>query len=440
MKAKISFYLERKQLKSSHLSIYCYLRGIAKGKTLVLNTSIKTEKENWDAEEQIVLPADKEHRTKNAQLESFKIKVKEQVSLYRLLTKDSKSLDYDNFVLFMKEQILGIKPVEVKKEEPITEEKTERDFFETYQEFKLYKKGIGVAEETQRKYRIIEAVLRDFQEVRQKKISFDEISESFMLEFSNYLFEQRKLINNTVNKYLEQVRTFLNYCIKEKACIVNPNFKLHKVYGENIKVIALNFEEIDQVRKLDLQDKPHLSRIRDVFIFMILTGQRYADYVNFEKTQVENGVWSFQQQKTEEYVEVPLPQEALRILEKYQNFHDKKALPIISNQKMNLALKEICRLAGITQGVTIYRKTLQERIAYTKPKYQLVSCHTTRRTFITNSLRFNLDASLVRAISGHKGLKDFQKYVDVALEDKKKVAEKWNNQGNLNLLQFKQAE
>lgn len=62
------------------------------------------------------------------------------------------------------------------------------------------------------------------------------------------------------------------------------------------------------------------------------------------------------------------------ILDKYKDFPlpNDCALPVISNQKMNEALKELCRMAGIDSEIrkTFYRGN--ERIDERYPKYDVV--------------------------------------------------------------------
>ncbi len=86
---------------------------------------------------------------------------------------------------------------------------------------------------------------------------------------------------------------------------------------------------------------------------------------------------------------------------------------VIENQKTNEYLKELCLLAGINQTITVSRYKGAQRIEFTKPKYEFISTHCARRTFVTLSLEFGVRPELVMAVTGHKSYKTFKKYIKI---------------------------
>ena len=94
---------------------------------------------------------------------------------------------------------------------------------------------------------------------------------------------------------------------------------------------------------------------------------------------------------------------------------------MISNQKLNEYVKELCQLAGITEQVEIVRFRGIKREAITYKKYELIGVHTGRKTFATVSLEKGMSAEEVMAITGHKDYKSFQRYVKVTEQRKKTV-------------------
>ena len=72
------------------------------------------------------------------------------------------------------------------------------------------------------------------------------------------------------------------------------------------------------------------------------------------------------------------------LLDKYkdQYFPGDLALPVISNQKMNQYLKEICELCEFNTPIHITGFRKGRRYDITVPKYSEISTHCGRKTFI----------------------------------------------------------
>ena len=104
---------------------------------------------------------------------------------------------------------------------------------------------------------------------------------------------------------------------------------------------------------------------------------------------------------------VPLNDIALEILNKYNELD--RILPFISEQKYNVAIKEVFRVAGITRNVTILDPKTRKEV--TKPLNVVISSHASRRYFIGNSFNNVQDPNLISSMSGHvNGSKSFERY------------------------------
>jgi integrase len=114
------------------------------------------------------------------------------------------------------------------------------------------------------------------------------------------------------------------------------------------------------------------------------------------------------QAKTGEIVIIPLVNDILPLLEKYEY-----NLPKISNQKFNDYLFEVCKkCAVLKKEITINETIGGKMITSTKPKYDLISSHTARRSFATNEFNAkDLSISEIMAITGHKTEKAFYRYI-----------------------------
>lgn len=95
-------------------------------------------------------------------------------------------------------------------------------------------------------------------------------------------------------------------------------------------------------------------------------------------------------------------------------FKDYKALPVISNQKMNKYIKELAKLANIETPVRITQYKGHERIDAIYPKYELLSTHTGRKTFICKALSLGISPNVVMKWTGHSDYKAMKPYIDIA--------------------------
>lgn len=109
-----------------------------------------------------------------------------------------------------------------------------------------------------------------------------------------------------------------------------------------------------------------------------------------------------------------------------RDFEDDKALPVISNQKMNDYLKELAELAEINEPVReVYYKG-SERIEETTPKYALLSTHAGRRTLICNALSLGIAPQVVMKWTGHNDYKAIKPYIDIADDIRANAMDKFN--------------
>ena len=127
--------------------------------------------------------------------------------------------------------------------------------------------------------------------------------------------------------------------------------------------------------------------------------------------------------KTDSTIEIPIHPQVRRILEKR-----KGELPkVISSQKFNLYVKDLCKNAGFTQkilGKLKNPKTNRKEKGYFE-KYKLISSHICRRSFATN-LYGKIDDKTIMSITTHKSHKQFLSYIKTTQQEHiQKLAKYW---------------
>ena len=130
--------------------------------------------------------------------------------------------------------------------------------------------------------------------------------------------------------------------------------------------------------------------------------------------------------KTSENFIIELNQQSKKILEKYRDMEGEKALPVISNRKMNDYLKEVAQVAGINDLVTTTYYKGNVRFEETTPKYALLGTHAGRRTFVCNALALGIPPNIVMKWTGHSDYKSMKPYIDIADEMKASAMDKFN--------------
>ncbi len=117
---------------------------------------------------------------------------------------------------------------------------------------------------------------------------------------------------------------------------------------------------------------------------------------------------------------IDLNMQARMILDKYRHecFPGGLALPVISNQKMNVYLKELCELCGFNSPVTyVYFKAMR-KVEEIRPKWSCMGTHAGRRTFICFALSLGIPPQVVMKWTGHSDYSAMKPYVDIAEKTK----------------------
>lgn len=280
-------------------------------------------------------------------------------------------------------------------------------------------------------YRALKNHLLAFQLAKGVKVAFESIDYAFFQAFQSFLIEKRNLNNTTVAKQLSTVKTFLNYA-RVQGIKVSDRYKDFKIKKDSLEVIALTSEEFEKLFTMDLSANKRLDQVRDVFCFACATGLRYSDLDQLRREHVKGAEIKITVKKTKEPLSIPLNTYSASILKKYSKLD--QPLPMISNQKLNDYVKELCQLAQIDEPVEIVRFRGIKREANTYPKYELIGVHCGRKTFATLSLEKGMSAEEVMSITGHKDYKSFKRYVTITEQRKKTVmANAWGAAKPINL-------
>ena len=273
---------------------------------------------------------------------------------------------------------------------------------------------------TQQKFAGLKSHLQDFN----PHLAFADLTEEGLRAYVEYLIA-RDFVNTTIKKQLSFLRWFLRWATAKgynsqmAFSSFNPKLKTSKKM-----VIFLDWEELMQVYSFRIPvGKDYLSRVRDVFCFCCFTGLRYSDVANLKKGDVYSDYIVITTVKTADKLSIELNKYSRAILDQYagQRFPRDRALPVISNQRMNDYLKELGKLCRLDKPVTLtsYQGSVRRDVSF--PKYALLSTHAGRRTFICNALMLGIPAEVVMKWTGHSDYSAMKPYIEIADSAKKEA-------------------
>lgn len=264
------------------------------------------------------------------------------------------------------------------------------------------------------KFNAIENHFKDFN----ARLSLDEYDKAHLAKFVQFLIDKKDMRNSTIKKQLGYLKWFFRWCQEKGYCNCGDYQSFDpKLKTTPKKVIFLDEHELEQLETYEIpENKKYLERVRDVFLFCCYSSLRYSDVYNLKRSDIQNNKMLITTIKTHDDLAIELNKTTTALLKKYADcdFPDNKALPVITNQKMNDYLKELCELAGIDTPISevFYKGGVRHEI--TTPKYALMSTHAGRRTFICKALSMNIPPEVVMKWTGHSDYKAMKPYIAVA--------------------------
>jgi len=288
-----------------------------------------------------------------------------------------------------------------------------------------------------------------FQQAVGREYGFDDIDMDFYNDFTAYL-KQCGYSINTIGKCIKQFKAIMALSEAE-GHHANAKYKDKRFKGPHADVdaIYLTREELDRIIAVPARRlSARMQLARDIFLIGVWTAQRVSDYNYLRPEDIHTTIrrWvddipdpdhpgktvsvirereityiDIRQKKTGAKVSIPCSTELKRILEKYGG-----AIPHLPDQELNRHIKEIGRLAGLTEPVTVESskggRSIRERI----PKYRLIHSHTARRTGATLMYLAGIDLYDIMKVTGHTTPAILKKYIKANnLEVVEKLSDKY---------------
>lgn len=415
----VNFYLDKRTDKNGDAPIRVSI--MISGERLLTSVGYSINPAKWDSSKQKVKQGASNGRG-----------ITYSVINSHLTTIEQQCIDFENKCLNEKTEVttdlikqsINTKNKPRENDSAITEEQTFLNIFDRFT------KEVGTANTwtigTCEKFSAIRNHLTAFS----SQLTFDLFDEKGLTGFISYLRNEKNMRNSTIGKQLGFLKWFLRWATN-KGYNTNTAFLSYrpKLKTAENRVIFLTWDELMKVYNLPIpESKKYLDRVRDVFCFCCFTSLRYSDVYNLKVSDIKNGAILITTIKTADTITIELNKYAKAILDKYAGvpFADNKALPVISNQKMNDYIKELGKLCDIDEPQTTTYYFGNKRVDEVFPKYELMGTHTGRRTFICNAIMMGIPPQVVMKWTGHSDYKAMKPYIDIADQAKAEAMNVFN--------------
>ena len=213
------------------------------------------------------------------------------------------------------------------------------------------------------------AALASFMKFRDgQDILLCEIDSDTMMLYEAWL-KSKGICPNSISFYMRILRAVYNRAVEKE--LTEQKYPFKHVYTGISKTVkrALPLKAIKRIKELDLTLKPHLDYARDMFLFSFYTrGMSFIDMAYLKKSDLKNGVIIYRRRKTGQQLTIKWEKCMEDIISKYDGCSTTQyLLPIITNpcadertqyrnaiSRINVALKEVARLAGLNMPLTMH--------------------------------------------------------------------------------------
>jgi site-specific recombinase XerD len=189
-----------------------------------------------------------------------------------------------------------------------------------------------------------------------KNLTCEDVRRSILGDLKIWLQKNVKSCKQAYyKKHVQTIKQVLNFAVEREYIKTNPLQGVEIVGGTEEKPLPLNEIDFKKLLEFKTTDKD-LRVVRDSFIFMSFTGLAFVDYCNFDVekhtyiSEADGKLWLCKErQKTGIQALMPLPQEAVNILQKYNGKLPYLGTKLSANQLHNRHLKTIAKLLGLNR-------------------------------------------------------------------------------------------
>ena len=332
-----------------------YVRITINGTKARFSLKIRVSEKIWDAKSGRAIGHSHEALQANRYLDSVVTRIN---TIYYRLCEQSEAVTAQ----MVRDEFLGVK----------APSKTLLSVFAEFNDRQENLIGVDITQSTFNKFDLTFRRLEEFLRVKRNRpdIPVSLIDRDFVLDFEAYLKVDYRLQANSAEKLMRIFKRITTMCFKSGLMAKDPfcDVRLKKVKKDRGYLTRHELELILNYKPT----KKRLEKARDVFVFCCFTGFDYSTTASLTEQNLvladDGSMWiETHRVKTGVASKVKLLDIPLSILKKYEPTRiNGYLLPVLSNAKYNLYLKEIATALGIQKRVTSHlaRHTFATTVTY----------------------------------------------------------------------------
>jgi site-specific recombinase XerD len=243
-------------------------------------------------------------------------------------------------------------------------------------------------------------------------LNFSDVSLETYREFVKFINDQGKSLNY-LGQHVKNWKRIMEIAF-ERGWHSNTVYK-HKEFktpSEQTYDIYLTEEELKKMYDQNLSYNPKMEICRDWFIIDCYTGLRISDLKLLGSKNMQGEFITIVNEKTDTKVVLPVHPYVRALVSKYKGFP-----PKMNDQEINDEIKDVAEICGIDKTELYTVTEGGKRKDYYLKRYQMVSNHTARRSFITNLIKAGVEHTMIMKLAGIVKFETLARYIKLSAEE-----------------------
>ena len=244
-------------------------------------------------------------------------------------------------------------------------------------------------------------------------IPFNIIDVSWLERYEKWL-RSRNNKETTISLMFRTLRSTYNKAIKEKcAQKTDYPFEEYRVSKFDTSTQKRAITKADILKFTDdtlpIGQKRYVQLSKDIFMFSYLCGGiNFTDIANLTKANIVNGRLQYIRQKTGKRIMIGIPDEAMRIIMKYEAESTGYLFPILNDKVHKTALQKQNRIHKMRGKVNYNLKIIGKRLGIEIS----LTTYVARHSFASVLKKSGVNIAIISEALGHSDLATTQIYLD----------------------------
>ena len=263
------------------------------------------------------------------------------------------------------------------------------------------------SENTLKTHRSFLQYLQQYESTQRKKIAWTDFTMTWFNKLADSLYKADNN-RNTVDKRFNILNAWLKVASKRGHPVPAER---HSIGDVEIDNVYLSREELDLLEQVQCNN--HTEQVaRDRFLIGCYTGLRVSDFGDLSIqsfTQLNGATFiehSTQKSGKETKVLIPVHAKVKAIFEGFAQMPKNTLKDVLINRY----IKVVAQRAGINKEVMLIKNQGGKMVEVKKQKWEFITTHTARRTFITNALLHGVPAHVIMTVTGIRKMQTLLKY------------------------------